>query len=142
MQFITKTTWAPIRSFAANSYGQVYLGGAVFGYAEFGSLSMDVSIPYNATASFWASIQDNTVLASRAPAAAAALAIYPNPARTSVQVPAATATTTLTLTDALGRRVRTATGAVLSVQGVAPGLYVLQADTPGQPVRMAKLKVE
>ncbi|UOQ72451.1 T9SS type A sorting domain-containing protein [Hymenobacter cellulosilyticus] len=142
MEFIRKSIHAPIRSLAANSYGQVYLGGSVSGYAEFGSLPLTINIPYNAMANFWASIQDNTVLASSTSAAAAGLAIYPNPARTSVQVPAATMATTLTLTDALGRSVRTATGAALSVQGVAPGLYVLRAATPGQPVRMAKLKVE
>ncbi|WP_345109899.1 T9SS type A sorting domain-containing protein [Hymenobacter algoricola] len=63
------------------------------------------------------------------------LPLYPNPAHTRVSVPAATAATILTLVDALGREVRTAAGSTLSVQGLAPGLYLLRAVTPGQPRR-------
>jgi hypothetical protein len=89
---------------------------------------------------FLASLTDATLTGTRA--AAPALAFYPNPAHTRVQVPAATAATVLTLLDRLGRTVRTAAGAQLSVAGLAPGLYVLRAATPGQLTRTGRLVVE
>ncbi|GAA3922612.1 T9SS type A sorting domain-containing protein [Hymenobacter algoricola] len=109
--------------------------------ASFGSQVLSHPLR-NVPFGFMASLTDPTITAAAAAVEAEKLALYPNPARTTVQVAAATATTTLTLLDALGRPVRTATGSMLSVQGVAAGLYVVRAATPGQPARMARLVVE
>ncbi|MFC7671321.1 hypothetical protein ACFQT0_30875 [Hymenobacter humi] len=70
------------------------------------------------------------------PAAGAAgtLQLVPNPARGRVQLPGLGAVAALQLLDAQGRAVRTGTGASLSLSGLAPGLYLLRAGAPGQPL--------
>ncbi|UOQ72454.1 T9SS type A sorting domain-containing protein [Hymenobacter cellulosilyticus] len=118
----------------------VYAAGAIYDRATFGSQT--VISPAIGLVGYLAALQDNTITATAPATARPELSLWPNPARTSVRVPEATAATTLTLLDATGRTVRTASGTVLPVQGVAPGLYVLQATTPGQPLRTARLVVE
>jgi alpha-tubulin suppressor-like RCC1 family protein len=76
------------------------------------------------------------------PSRAAALSLYPNPAHDQVQLPGLGATTQLRLLDAQGRLVRTGAGPRLSLRGLAPGLYLLHAGTPGQAGRTARLVVE
>jgi len=131
-----------ISSMAVTGTGKLYVSGGFQREITFGSILLDPSISYNAYAGFLAIMQDNIVTATTPAATVPALNLYPNPARTSVQVPAATAATTLTLLDVTGRTVRTAPGATLSVLGVAPGLYLLRAATPDQPLRTARLVVE
>jgi alpha-tubulin suppressor-like RCC1 family protein len=75
-------------------------------------------------------------------ALAAGLQLAPNPAHDYVRLPELTPNAILTLSDALGRPVRTGQGAALSLVGLSPGLYLLQATAPGQAVRTARLVVE
>jgi len=67
---------------------------------------------------------------------AAAIAVFPNPAQTVITVQGAASAT---LFDAAGRAVRTATGAgavQLSVEGLAGGVYLIQAtDASGNSIR-------
>lgn len=126
-------------SITVPSQGRVYVSGTVSTPATFGSIILNDAT--NSSVGFLASINDNITLATAAPSTGP-LSFYPNPARTTVQLPAASAATRLTLLDNLGRAVRQGSGTQLSVLGVAPGLYILQAATPGQPVRTARLVVE
>ena len=134
----------------AVSGASVYVGGGVMPPASFGSCTVGPAAG-NATGNkvgFLASLTDNAVLATAAPALAAALNLYPNPARTTatVRVPAVAGAThaTLTLHDALGRTVHTqrlslpATGATaeLPLRGLAPGLYQLRVQAG--PQRLAR----
>jgi hypothetical protein len=123
------------------SPSKVYTGGFFQPPVSFGPTVLTTPGGNNSGA-FLASLTDNLGTATTAASSVPALAFYPNPARTRVTVPAATAATILTLTDALGREVRTATGATLPLAGVAPGLYLLRAATSGQPPRTGKLVVE
>jgi hypothetical protein len=106
---------------------------------HFGSLTL--TDPPGANASFVATLQD-VVTATAKPASATTLSVYPSPAHTSVTVPGASAAAELLLTDAVGRVVRQSVGSVLSVRGVAPGLYVLRAAEPGKTRRTARVVVE
>ncbi|GAB2457749.1 hypothetical protein GCM10011375_06650 [Hymenobacter qilianensis] len=73
---------------------------------------------------------------------AVALQLVPNPAHDQVRLPELGPEATLQLVDGLGRLVRTGTGALLSLRGITPGLYILQAATPGRAPRTARLLVE
>jgi hypothetical protein len=77
-----------------------------------------------------------------ASAPAATLQLVPNPAHDQVQLPEVRPDAALLLLDALGRPVRAGKGATLSLQGVPPGLYLLQATRPGQAPRTARLLVK
>jgi alpha-tubulin suppressor-like RCC1 family protein len=69
------------------------------------------------------------------------LQLVPNPASGPVQALGLPTGATLTLYDALGRLVRPA-AASLDVAGLAAGVYVVRAQTPGQPVQSARLLVQ
>ncbi|MCB2407124.1 T9SS type A sorting domain-containing protein [Hymenobacter lucidus] len=120
--------------------GTLYVGGIARAPAIFGALSLTQVGPAYMHG-FLATLATGTTLSTPS-AARLELGLYPNPAHTTVQLPAATAATKLTLLDNLGRTVRQGNGNTLSVLGVAPGLYILQAATPGQALRTARLVVE
>ena len=82
------------------------------------------------------------MLATR-PAAAPLTGVYPNPARAECRLPALPAGAVLHLTDGCGRVVRQqAAASTLDLAGLAPGLYLLTAQAPGQLPRTARLAVE
>ncbi|WP_167851935.1 T9SS type A sorting domain-containing protein [Hymenobacter elongatus] len=122
------------------SGADVYASGLIADYATFGSIPK-VTTAHLQALSFLAFVTDNTLLASKA-ASPVHLGIYPNPAQGSVHVVNAGVATQLSLLDNLGRAVRQGSGTTLSVQGVAPGFYMLQATTPGQATRTARILVE
>ncbi|WP_201987310.1 T9SS type A sorting domain-containing protein [Hymenobacter rubidus] len=72
------------------------------------------------------------VTATRSAQPVAQLALYPNPASATeaVNLPPLPAGTSLTLTDALGRVVRRPAGLRLALDGLAAGVYVVQATAP------------
>lgn len=70
------------------------------------------------------------------------LQLVPNPAHDEVSFPGLSAAAVLRLHDALGRVVRTGLGSRLFLQGLAPGLYVVQVAVPGQLTRTARLVIE
>ena len=80
-----------------------------------------------------------TPTATRMSAPDLVLALVPNPAHEQVALPGWPAETQWSLVDAQGRRVRTGQGTRLSLQDVAPGLYLLRATRPGQRARTARL---
>ena len=80
-----------------------------------------------------------TPTAARARALDSGLAPVPNPAHDQVALPGWPAETQWSLVDAQGRCARTGQGARLSLQDVAPGLYLLRATRPGQRARTARL---
>jgi alpha-tubulin suppressor-like RCC1 family protein len=73
--------------------------------------------------------------------AAARLQLVPNPASGPVQALGLPTGASLALYDALGRLVRPA-AATLDVAGLAPGVYVVRAQAPGQPAQSARLLVQ
>ena len=84
-----------------------------------------------------------TVTATKAPQAAFELTAYPNPTldgHLTVTMPGAHSTARLTLFNALGMEVLTgtlpaaATSRELDLSGLATGVYVLRATTPGGTV--------
>jgi hypothetical protein len=86
-----------------------------------------------------------SVVAATREGQAAPLALYPNPAATTaaVHLPTLPAGTRFTLTDALGRVAhRQATGTTLPLQGLTPGLYVVQAIAPSGEQWASRLVVE
>jgi hypothetical protein len=68
--------------------------------------------------------------------------LVPNPAHDQVQLPDLRGDTRLLLLDAQGRPVRTGQGTHLSLRGLVPGLYLLQATTSGQTARTVRLVIE
>ncbi|PJJ54718.1 T9SS type A sorting domain-containing protein [Hymenobacter chitinivorans] len=136
---------------SATGSGSVQLAGLVkqgtnlytsgkFNYsATFGTLSVSSPSIY---ASYLATLPISLATAVRPTATQLPLDFYPNPAHTTVQVPLATPVTLLTLIDQLGRTVRMQAGSTLPLHNVTPGLYLLQAATPGQPLRAARVVVE
>ncbi|WP_460585997.1 RCC1 domain-containing protein [Hymenobacter arcticus] len=84
------------------------------------------------------------ILATTATASVApAWSLFPNPAHDQVQLRGLpTGPLRVRVLDAQGRLVRTASEATVSTQGLAPGLYLLQAAAAGQPVRTQRLVVE
>ena len=118
--------------------GKVYVGSTITPLAAFGSLA--IITPLNVSVAALASLNDAAVLGTTpATAAAGSYYLYPNPAhgRTTVQLPTG-GTPGLMLLDAMGREVRrypatTSAEAVLDLQGVPAGLYVLRgAGSTGQ----------
>jgi alpha-tubulin suppressor-like RCC1 family protein len=73
--------------------------------------------------------------------AAARLQLVPNPASGPVQALGLPTGASLALYDALGRLVRPAATA-LNVAGLAPGVYIVRTQAPGQPVQSARLLVQ
>ncbi|TGE27101.1 T9SS type A sorting domain-containing protein [Hymenobacter metallicola] len=126
----------------AISGADVYVSGVVsFLSLKFGTLPL-ITVPKSfIPLSYLAYLTDNTLLASKT-AVRSEVSVYPNPAHGTVQIPGANAATVLRLLDNLGRVVRQGSGTTLSILGVAPGLYVLHANTPGQLARTARLVVE
>ena len=85
-------------------------------------------------------LRGGTALATAGPAAPAELTVYPNPigqGRLTVRLPGPAATAQLRLLDSQGRLVLSREAAVangqtsLEINGVAPGLYLLQATSGG-----------
>ncbi|WP_310391749.1 hypothetical protein [Hymenobacter sp.] len=82
------------------------------------------------------------LLATR-PARVPLVGVHPNPARAQCRLPALPPGSTVRLTDLRGSLVRQQAAApTLSLTGLAPGLYLLTAQAPGQAPRVARLAVE
>ncbi|RZK30966.1 MAG: hypothetical protein EOO63_05365 [Hymenobacter sp.] len=82
-------------------------------------------------------------LATQPPSVTSApLQVVPNPAHDYVRLPELAPGATVRLLDVTGRCVRTGSGSLLVLTGVAPGLYLLQATLPTQAVHTARLLVD
>ncbi|AWM31809.1 T9SS type A sorting domain-containing protein [Hymenobacter nivis] len=107
-----------------------------WGYNDQGQLGQDnanllpIYIPFGGTA-----------LATAAASAAAGWQLAPNPAHGQVQLPGLPAGTAVRFFDAQGRLVRTAAGPAVALDGLTPGLYLLQAAAGGT-TRTQRLVVE
>jgi hypothetical protein len=112
--------------------GQVYVHGIFTGSCAFGSLSVATSA--TGLESFVARLGNN-MLATQAPRVVP-VSLYPNPATTTVRLPTVPVGSRVQLLNAVGRLTHTAvvtTSAIVSLQGVAPGLYVVRAtDAQGR----------
>ncbi|QKG54243.1 T9SS type A sorting domain-containing protein [Hymenobacter sp. BRD67] len=87
-------------------------------------------------------IPDLTALATVAPAAIATWSLAPNPARHQVQLLGLpTGPVAVRIFDAQGQLVITAPSASVGLQGLAPGLYLVQAAA-GQVVRALRWVAE
>jgi alpha-tubulin suppressor-like RCC1 family protein len=84
------------------------------------------------------------VLATALPRTLPALQPTPNPARDFLVLPGLTPTATLRLHDTQGRLVREGrmVAGKLDVRGLAPGLYLLSVQEPGQASRTARVVLE
>lgn len=67
---------------------------------------------------------------------------YPNPARDVLRIAAATAVASYTLLDMQGRSIATGQGAEIALDGIAPGLYLLQGKLANGNVFQAKFVKE
>ena len=107
-----------------------------WGYNDQGQLGQDnanllpIYIPFGGTA-----------LATAAASAAAGWQLAPSPAHGQVQLPDLPAGTAVRFFDAQGRLARTAVGPAVALDGLMPGLYLLQA-TAGGTTRTQHLVVE
>jgi hypothetical protein len=82
-------------------------------------------------------------LAVRTGPTAQPLALYPNPAHTATTLPSLPSGTQVQVTDALGRTVyQTPTAGTLSLTGLAPGLYYVQATAPTGQLWRSQLAVD
>jgi hypothetical protein len=129
---------------ATNTGGQLSVGG---NYQGAPSLDGTVLPQYNYTLT-----QSNGMfvaqfgalpLAVRTGPTAQPLALYPNPAHTATTLPSLPSGTHVQVTDALGRTVYQAPSAgTLSLSGLAPGLYYVQATAPTGQLWRSQLAVE
>ncbi|MDB5234406.1 MAG: hypothetical protein JWR44_1399, partial [Hymenobacter sp.] len=131
---------------AAGPGGSIYLVGTVVGPAAFGPLA--TTPPTSGRADLYvAKLAAGGVLAARASTAAARLAAYPNPATDFVTLTLPAGGGHLALVDALGRVVRTqalpvaAGPGTVSLAGLAPGLYQMQATLASGAVARTTLQV-
>jgi hypothetical protein len=135
---------------ATDGQGHVYVGGAFYGASTtFGSLTVAGGAATTTTA-FVAALDDAQVLPTRpALAAASLLQVYPNPGTDWVRVgwPGSYQPHSLALRDALGRPVRTdvvapgATSQLLTISGLAPGVYSLHLQTVAGAVLTQRLTI-
>ena len=135
----TNGVWSQLSASRSNTLAIQAGTGLVFGTGSntFGQLGTGTTTN---TRIFAASAAP--VLATR-PAAAPLTGVYPNPARAECRLPALPAGAVLHLTDGCGRVVRQqAAASTLDLAGLAPGLYLLTAQAPGQLPRTARLAVE
>ena len=120
-------TWDKVMASAADSFDYVPTVAGTYNYVCTPHVSMGM------VGSFVV-VTPNSV----AKIAGASFAISPNPARTQVTIKSDAKGMNVSLMDATGRLVRelgqvgnTATEKVFSVQGIAPGMYLLRVTTEG-----------
>ena len=120
-------------SLGFDALGNLYVDGQFDGNVAFGPYTLTPTL--NAITTFVARL-GNAVLGTAA-ARPLALGLAPNPATSRVRLSGLPAGQPIEVFDGLGRLVRTATlppDATLSVQGLAPGLYLLRArDAHNRP---------
>jgi hypothetical protein len=116
----------------------VYVAGTFSSLtANFGPTAL--SNPNSNSLGYLASLTDPTLTPTVPSRTLAPAQLFPNPARhtATLRLPAGTAPAPMALTDALGRAVRqyrapVGSEAVLDLQGVPAGLYLLRGAGPGQ----------
>ena len=99
----------------------------------------------NANGSVSVRLNAPRVLATRVSQTRFSLSLYPNPATTTVHITGVPAGSQVQLVDALGRFAYTSlvtTDATISLQGITPGLYTLQATDPQNHRYSSRLVVE
>ena len=122
------------------SGGGLYVAGNINSTrASFGPVSLINSNAAFSNIGFLATLSDGVVTATAASRAPVPAQLFPSPAHgtATLRLPAGTALTPFTLTDALGRAVRhypapAGSEAVLDLQGLPAGLYLLRGTGPAQ----------
>jgi hypothetical protein len=120
-------------SIALDATGNPVVAGVFNGNGLFGNAAIASTATTTTTGTPFVARLGGTVTATRATAAAALLTLYPNPAAAAavIKLPTLPAGTQLTLIDDLGRVSRRAVASPsLSLAGLVPGLYVVQATAP------------
>ena len=122
------------------SNGDLHVAGRFSSTASFGSFALTTALPLET----YVARLGNTVLSTTS-ARPLALALTPNPATSRVRLSGLPAGRPLKILDGLGRAVRTATlapDASFSVQGLAPGLYLVRALNAQNQAYAGRLVVE
>ncbi len=130
---------------ALDNSNRPMVAGLLTGIGRFGSTALTSSATATGTAVPFVAYLSGVTTATRTAVAAAPLGLYPNPASatTAVKLPMLPAGTELAFIDGLGRVARRApAGPALSVAGLAPGLYVVQATAPSGEQWTSRLAVE
>ncbi|WP_052381806.1 hypothetical protein [Hymenobacter sp. APR13] len=141
VQIGTATSWQQVSTGTTHTVG-IRTNGTLWVWGDNEQGQLGNGQPYSTSVPVVVTSGSGPLSARGARGAAGSLVLVPNPARDMVALPGLGPNTLLRLLDAQGRLVRTGGGARLSLAGLTPGLYLLQATVPGQPARTARLLVE
>jgi alpha-tubulin suppressor-like RCC1 family protein len=140
MQVGAATTWQSASAGSAHTVA-IRTDGTLWAWGDNRSGQLGDGLPFSSATPLLIYPLDSQPLAV-ASSRVSALHLVPNPAHDQVQIPDAGPDAQLRLLDAQGRLVRTGSGTRLTLRGLAPGLYLLQAQTSGRAARTAHLIVE
>ncbi len=129
---------------AISTGGQLSVGGSYQGAPTFdGTVLSQYNYTLTQSNGMFVAQFGALPLAVRTGPIAQPLALYPNPARTATTLPSLPSGTHVQVTDALGRIVyQTPSAGTLSLTGLAPGLYYVQATAPTGQLWRSQLAVE
>jgi hypothetical protein len=134
------------RALAMGPGGQLSMSGIYSGAAQFGTVTLPPHNPASSQVQSMFLTQFASLPTATRPAQAAApLTLFPNPAASgsTLPLPMLPAGTRVEVRDALGRGLpRPATAGSLSLAGLAPGLYHVQATAPDGHQWLSRLVVE
>ncbi|MBJ6142122.1 T9SS type A sorting domain-containing protein [Hymenobacter sp. BT559] len=129
---------------ATNAGGQLSVGGNYQGAPTFdGTVLPQYNYTLTQSNGMFVAQFGTLPLAVRTGPTAQPLALYPNPAHTATTLLSLPSGTHVQVTDALGRTVyRAPSASALSLTGLAPGLYYVQATAPTGQLWRSQLAVE
>ena len=124
----------------------VYVAGTFSGTAQFGATTM--SAPLSQPEIFLAKLDQSLVTGAKGSTTSLPWSVYPNPTTGTVQLTGLPATAQVRVYDGLGRLVRELPAAArqeqgfCTLQGLGPGLYLLQVTDTPEPYRIQRLMVQ
>ena len=132
----------------ADDAGNVYVAGNFTGTAQFGATTIQ-STSTSQPEIFLAKLDQAIVTANTAGRPAQPWGLFPNPSTGTVQLQGLPATARVLVRDALGRVIRelpavgtTSATPERTLNGLAPGLYLVQPTNTPEPFRTRKLLVQ
>jgi hypothetical protein len=133
------------RHIALTNANRPVVAGLLTNGGQFGSTALSSQATVTGSYMAFVAYLSGITTATRAAVTATPLSLYPNPATatTTVKLPALPTGTELIFIDGMGRVARRVPASpALSVAGLAPGLYVVQATAPSGEQWASRLAVE